>query len=398
MTHPVSTRRRAALAALTGGVLLLRGAPSGAVAGAMADGLPRLGRGFNLSHWFEYERSQGLTAAELVHLRSMGLDHVRIPLDPLVCGWQWQLPQQLPFLKALRQAMQDAVAAGLAVVLDLHLEPEAKALLEARPELETAVVDLWQSLAAGLADLPVQQLAFELLNEPQYYGLKSWRWPLLRRRLLAAVRRVAPKNLVLLSGNRGASLGALLELVPEPDDAVAAVFHYYEPFLFTHQGVAWLDPKDTVAGLLTGVLYPASAQHNKQPTVSKPSGRVTKAWTRHLAEAWDGQRLTRDFERAQAWSRKTGVPVVCNEFGVIRNQVDAASRYRWLRDMRLALESQNIGWTVWDYTDIFGLTVESSQPERAGLRSLEPEARLALGLGQRLARGTAPPARASGVA
>jgi hypothetical protein len=41
---------------------------------------------------------------------------------------------------------------------------------------------------------------------------------------------------------------------------VAYAFHYYDPFLFTHQGAQWLDSRYTTAGLRRGVLYPAQYQ------------------------------------------------------------------------------------------------------------------------------------------
>ena len=53
------------------------------------------------------------------------------------------------------------------------------------------------------------------------------------------------------------------------------------------------------------------------------------------------------------------------------------------QDVRVAAEANGIGWTVWEYTDIFGLTRESARPGQAGRRTLDPEAFEALGLGPR---------------
>jgi hypothetical protein len=235
-------------------------------------------------------------------------------------------------------------------------------------------------LARALAQQPQQRVALELFNEPQYYGLKRLRWPGLQRRLLAAVRAQAPDHLVLLSGARGASLQALPGLSLVADKAVAYVFHHYEPFLFTHQGAVWQDERYTTAGLRQGLRYPPDAAHDSALPLRKPHPRAAQEMTDHLQAGWGAERLRADMAAAGAWARQHGVRVLCNEFGCIRAHVDEASRYRWVRDMRLALESQGIGWTLWDYTDIFGITAQSAQPGHAGRRSLDAPAYAALGL------------------
>ena len=100
-----------------------------------------------------------------------------------------------------------------------------------------------------------------------------------------------------------------------------------------------------------------------------------------------------EMDRAGRWAREQGVRVLCNEFGCIRAGVDAPSRYRWIHDMRSALEANDIGWTLWDYTDIFGITAQSAQPGQQGRRTLDPQAHGALGL-LATAAATAAPARA----
>lgn len=372
------TSRRTWLQAALGA--LAAQAMPGTAAAAPQAGLPRLARGLNLAHWFEYERTQALDGAELQGLARLGLDHVRLPLDPLACGWRAETPRALPFLVDLTRALDLAQAAGLATVLDLHLAPEQKAVFEGNAERERALAELWSALAGALRHRPVNALAFELFNEPQYYGLQRLRWPGVQRQLLAAVRAQAPSHLVLLSGARGGSLEGLQALAPEPDGCTAYTFHYYEPFVFTHQGLPWLDERYTSAGTRRNVLYPAALNRQQAPTVLRPHPRGEREWADYLAQDWRAEVVARAFVDAAAWGRQNGVPVLCNEFGTIRAQVDPASRYRWLKDVRLAAETNGIGWTVWEYTDIFGLTRQSAQPGQAGRRELDAAAYDALGL------------------
>lgn len=360
-------------------------APGHAPAKAPASpaGLPQLARGLNLSHWFEYERGQGLTAAEMRGLQVLGLDHVRIPVDPVVGGWHPLRGGPLGFLGELRGAVDMAVAAGLEVVVDLHLEPSDKARIEDRPASEDALVRLWQQMSRALADTPRRQVALELFNEPQYYGHKAARWPRLQRRLLDAVRQHAPQHLVLLSGASGGSFEGMAQLAGEAgtrDAQLAFVFHFYEPFLFTHQGTVWQDERYTTAGLRHGLRYPPEPVHDSGRPLRKPHPRAAEEMAAHLAAGWGPQRMQTEMARAGDWARQHGVRVLCNEFGCIRAQVEPASRYRWMHDVRAALETQGLGWTLWDYTDIFGITAQSNLLGQAGRRTLDEPAYAALGL------------------
>jgi endoglucanase len=337
-------------------------------------------KGLNLSHWFEYERGQAVSLDEMKLFHAMGLDHVRIPADPAVGGWQAEREAPPSFLGELRDAAAQAVQADLEVVVDLHLEPSDKKRIEGNPRLEAGLERLWSQMAAALVGLPREKLVFELFNEPQYYGLQRRRWPGLQRRLLAAVRAVAPQHLVLLSGSGGGSFEGLSGLAPAADANVGYVFHHYEPFLFTHQGASWLDERWTTAGLRRGLRYPPSAEVEGRAPLLRPHPQAAKELADCVNGGWDRGRLRAEIDRAGVWARAQGVRLFCNEFGVIRANVDEASRYRWLADVRGACEANGIGWTVWDCTDIFGLTAQSAQLDRVGRRTWDGPVVAALGL------------------
>lgn len=370
-------RRRALHRFAAAGLIGTATAKAGAVA---SGGLPAMRRGFNLTHWFEYEQGQSVSMREMRELARLGLDHVRLPFDPVVGGWRPDSGGPLGYMKALRSAVEQGVAAGLEVVVDLHTTPETKRSIEMQPAHERQLIALWSQLARALADLPTAQVAFELFNEPQYYGLAALRWPALQSRLLAAVREHAPRHLVLLSGNEGGSFKGLLGLPLVRDPAVTYVYHYYDPFLFTHQGAAWLDPRYTTAGLRRDLRYPAEQLVAVPPGLTRPHTRAADELADYLRQDWGTRRVRADFDTAGGYARTHGIRLVCNEFGVIRANVDPGSRYRWMADVRGAAEANGLGWTLWDYTDIFGITAESAQPGRTDARTVEPAAVRALGL------------------
>ena len=79
---------------------------------------------------------------------------------------------------------------------------------------------------------------------------------------------------------------------------------------------------------------------------------------RYGREHWDGARIESEMKQAAEWARRRGVPLVCNEFGVYRNFADPQDRAAWIRDVRAALEHNNIGWTMWDYSGSFGVVTK----------------------------------------
>jgi endoglucanase len=85
-------------------------------------------------------------------------------------------------------------------------------------------------------------------------------------------------------------------------------------------------------------------------------------WLNH----WDGRHIRLLIDEAAAWAHQYNVPLICNEFGVYRNNSDPASRINWLKDVRTALEADGIGWAMWEYRGGFGIVdKQDGQPAQA---------------------------------
>jgi endoglucanase len=358
------------------GAGLVAAAPPHALAQQSA-ALPALARGVNLSHWFEYDGSKSVSPAELRALAAAGMDHVRLPVDPLLLGWTPKRPEVHLDLQPLRKVVQAIQQAGLAAVVDLHMVQETKQEIEEDKTLEPSLVLLWQRLAAALKEAPVRSLAFELYNEPQYYGLRGPRWPAIQARLLQAVRQVAPQHLVLMGGAQGGSFQGLKDLPLVEDPAVAYTVHFYDPFFFTHQGVPWLDAQHTAAMAWQQLRYPVPMAQLAPPKRVREHPKAQLELSQYLKENWDARRIEEALSPVGRWAKKLGVRVLCTEFGVFREGVDSGSRYRWLHDVRTALQIHGMGWTVWDYAHHFAI---SQKPGEGGVRALDTLATKALGL------------------
>ncbi len=318
--------------------------------------------------------------SQFARIRRAGFDHIRVPVDPLLFGWTWRPGARLRDEGRLRAGIVAAVRAGLDVVVDFHPDDAASRWIENDPSGEEAVVELWEALVTALAPLGPEHLAFEVMNEPQFYRHAD-RWARMQHAVLAAIRARAPHHLVVLTGAQGGSGAGLMALAPEADRNVEYTFHFYLPYVFTHQGASWMaDDPNTAATWVRGLAYPAARVSEATPTLL-PERRsfAAREVAKYLADGWDAGRIRALFEPVAGWARAHHVRVGCGEFGVLRAYVDQASRYRWMKDVRTTAEANTMGWTVWDYAGAFGITAESPGGGSAS-GAIEPQAVDALGL------------------
>lgn len=360
-------------------LLLLALAPVGNVAVAA---LPTLARGVNLSHWLTYQGRQPIVQADMNLIREAGFDHVRIPFDPGFLGWQPDArggqSAVLPQIGKLDAAVELAIQSGLVAILDFHPAESLKKRIETEPKIQAAFVNLWGNLATRYRNRPVEKLVYEVLNEPQYWELGSPAdWLSLRGKALGAIRKRDSAHLVLLSGRFGGGIKGLLEEPTVKDPAVAYTFHYYEPMLFTHLGAPWEPFISGVQGMFTGLLYPASANSwsvvhwgNIQLKPDADEDTVAAAMTEY--QPWGAARIAEDLVQVQHWSAEHRARVICDEFGVLQPGLDAVSRSRWLKDVRMTLEHMGLGWSVWDYADLFGIAFPTGDSYPTGDGAMIP--------------------------
>lgn len=333
-------------------------------------------RGVNLSNWFEQEGRLPVSLTELSKLRLAGFDHVRIPVDPTLIGWRPTKTLEATRLAQLEQAVANALAAGLDVIVDISPDDKTKDSIESENAVFKSYSEMLGTLARPLARLPRNRIALELLNEPQFYGWNGGRWQSMQAQLIASVRAVAPDLTLIAMGNKGGSLAGLADLESYPDPNVIYSFHYYSPFIFTHQGASW-----SPAGIFAHVLYPSELALQSPPAIlpiDKSVKRARSTLDDYLNGDWNATTIAARLMLAGDLAKGRNIRIICDEFGVIRDNVDPASRNRWLHDVRTALERMNIGWTVWEYADGFG--VASKQASAEGAPELNRATATALGL------------------
>ncbi len=332
--------------------------PEPVVQGLPSSRWARMTSGVNMPYWMSLpsllaiERMKTWTGpTEMRVQRNMGVKHVRLPIipetvvssyDPLIFD-----PARIDYLRTtLSQYKQN----GIYVILDLHPDDAFRAKLRDNPAEIMKLRNFWKGLASRLSDLDPEFLGFEILNEPNFKKADQW-WDV-QRVLLRDIRQIAPRHTIFANSDRWSSVDELISRRPYDDPNVVYVLHFYEPFIFTHQGAHWVD--DHLGGF-RGVRYPSDPSNNESLRGQASSRERRDVLNRYIGENWGPSQVRARIQLVADWAERNRVKVICNEFGTLRDGVDQASKALWHRDVRMALEQNDIGWTVWEWRGGMGV-------------------------------------------
>jgi aryl-phospho-beta-D-glucosidase BglC (GH1 family) len=295
--------------------------PAGASAHAF-DVNRRLGRGVNIIGydpiWQDQSKAR-FKEAYFAKIREAGFTSVRVNLHPFrhmdaANGYALEPA----WLSTLDWAVKSALAAGLAVILDMH---EFHAMAEDPTGRKEAWLAFWRQVASRFKDAP-DGVVFELLNEP-FGKLTPELWDNHLKEGLAVVRATNPTRVVVVGGGRWNSIDGLQTLVlPEDDRNLIATVHYYTPMEFTHQGAPWNEENKDKSGV---------------------------EWTGTDQER---RRIDLDFARAQQWASTHDRPILLGEFGAY-DKARMDSRARYTAAVARAAEGLGWSWVYWQFDSDF---------------------------------------------
>lgn len=326
------------------------------------------------------------TRDDLKRLAALGFDFVRLPLDPgpfvAFTG-----RRRADLLGEVSAAIDQALAVGLRVLVNMqanaathHYTPDAFYASDRAP-LFPAYRDLAADLARLCARKGTDRVALEPVNEPsQACGALAWDG--IQAALLAAARKAAPGLTLVATGACGSLVPGLTALDPAPLARFAPLiytFHFYEPYLFSHQGATWLTeepfyrwlntvPWPAARGSLSRTLAAVRARMAQDLTVPASEkardGAVIEAKMREYFAA-DPARpyLAKEMAPVATWAEIYGIPagrVLVGEFGALRSDgryraSEAADRAAYVRDVRETIEAAGFGWSFWNLFDGLGL-------------------------------------------
>lgn len=307
--------------------------------------------GVNLGGWisqcpYKYEHHDSfITAEDFKKIADFGFDHVRIPLD-----YQVIESDSNPFeyvekgFGYLDFALEQCKINNLNMVIDLHHAPGysfgtlATNSLFTDETMQKRFISIWETIGKRYIS-ERENVVFELLNE--VVEPNSDRWNALSLKTLEAIRAIDSDRVVIIGGNNYNSMTTMKELPVFGDENVVYNFHYYLPFVLTHQKGSWTHLRN----LKTNVTYPAPASLYAQADIE--SGGSGREFDGH--ETIDINFLEILMKPALDFINERGISrLYCGEYGVI-DYADADTRERWHHDFSSLLLKYNIGRAVWSY-------------------------------------------------
>jgi len=343
------------------------------------------------------------TSDDLGRLRQCGLDFIRIPVDPgpFLAGDAATRGKLLDMLDA---AVSAALDAGLGVIVNVqanaathYWNPDRMVSSTAAPEFD-AYRGLVGELAGRLQRFTPGMVALEPVNEPAQ-SCSSNVWSQVQAALLTAARASSATLPLVVTGGCGSMVSGLAALDPAPLAAFEPIlftFHFYEPYLFSHQGAPWM--REPVYRALNNVPWPASAGSLEQTLASvrarmagdtetsEADKKAAYAETERVLKVYFDARPDRWFidkylDQARAWADAHGIAperVIMGEFGALRTDARYTAapnpdRARYIADVRQSAEAAGFPWAFWDLFDGMGMMDDTT-------RALDPAMVEALGL------------------
>lgn len=281
---------------------------------------PTLRRGMNVLGydpiWTDPKKGR-FEERHFAEIRKGGFDFVRVNLH----GFKHMDAQDRlspAFLSRVDWIMKHATAAGLSVILDEHEYEECSdnvAMCRRR------LAAFWTQVASRYKAAPPTVL-FELLNEP-HDKLDADTWNALFPDILAIVRKSNPSRRVVIGPTQWNNFSQLSTLkLPENDRNIVVTFHYYDPFLFTHQGAPWVPDMLKV-----------------KDVTWNPEQRA---------------KIAEDFGKVADWSRTTGREILLGEFGAYdESGTPMAMRAAYTEAVAREAERHGFAWSYWQFDSNF---------------------------------------------
>lgn len=317
----------------------------------------RMGLGMNLSYldnWWlgtkEMRYANFVKPVEAAKREKMfadiakaGFKTVRIPINFGVWAsykppYKWENPEAL---KTADLFVKWAMANDLNAIIDLHhvqLDGSIKGAATT-----DRIVWLWKQIAARYRNTNPEKVFFELRNEP--FDMKADEWRAQAEEIIRAIRSIDPDRTLIVGFQDWNSRQALIDSKPFADQNIIYTFHYYDPFVFTHQGATW-----SAKGLaeLTGVPFPAGADEIRIPDTAR--GTWVESQIKSYRNDSRPEKMYADLKAAKDWSLKNNVPIFLGEFGSYGKNPPEADRCRHAAAVYSALGKLDIpnAWWEWD--------------------------------------------------
>lgn len=308
----------------------------------------QLNNGISIS-WLEQTwnnnalKARPVNASDFVLLKKLGFKSIRLPV-----AFEYYYTQKMALSKVFTQVdwvLNQCKMQGLKLIIDYHYGKidDNNYILATN-----TAASLWKQISLHYLKEDPNQLMYEIYNEPPPMNPQLWKDAAYN--ICTAIRQIDKSKTLLIGASNYNSIYELSRFVRLADENIIYSFHFYEPFIFTHQGAEWVGNQVAT----TGVPFPYDGK--KIPQLNfKAKG--TWGETNYYKYNKDGnaQALFDKLSIVNNWAQKYDVPIICSEYGVYNKYADPDSRCNYIKTMRTTLKSLKIPGILWDYNTNFSI-------------------------------------------
>ncbi|MBK8946469.1 MAG: cellulase family glycosylhydrolase [Ignavibacteriae bacterium] len=337
-------------------------------------------KGVNLSGWFQEDKATLIhfgkyTKQDFRNIKLLGCDVIRLPINlHFMTDGAPNYNLDPIFVQFLDSAVTWAEEININLILDNHTFDPA---VSTNPNVGEILIPVWRQMAEHYKNRS-KLIFYEILNEPN--GISRTIWNSTQQNVINAIREIDSVHTIIVGGTSWNSYNELNYLPQYSDTNLIYTFHFYDPFLFSHQGANWTTPS---MENLSNIPFPYSATEMPSLPNSLKGSWIETSYNSYKNEGTI-QKVKSLIDIAANFKKNRNVTVYCGEFGIFMNNANNEDRIEWYKIVREYLEEKEIAWTSWDYQNGFGIFEKGTEElfnydlnlallEALGLNQIEQE-------------------------
>jgi|GEM_PF-1856179 len=283
---------------------------------------------------------------DLKQLNDQKIDRVRLPIDLDYYLNDASYSEKKSFAKLINKILSYADKKKVHLILSNFNHD----LSETNYKQQTLkIANNWiEFLMLINENLNAESVYLDIVNEPLVFP-NSWEEsaPI----IIEAIQNKYPNLKLVVGATNANSMYELSRMQPLRYTNIIYSFHFYEPYIFTHQGTAWTGNQYAT----TGIPFPYKDSIAVMPRLSdkalKTDGEIN---FRDYPQTGTYQAIKDKLSLVNEWKLKNGVEVWCTEYGVTEN-ADKESRIEYINQVTATLKELNIPGFIWEYEGNFGI-------------------------------------------
>ena len=295
---------------------------------------------------------------DIEKVASWGLDHVRLPFDYHILE-----DDNNPFhykedgFKIIDKLLGWCKDCSLNLILDMHKAPGYAFHNELNDNIlfsdensQKCFVSIWQEMAKRYKN-EKDNVVFELLNE--IVDAHGDAWNKIARKAIEGIGSIDTERHILLGGPNYNSVQGLGCLDIYDEENILYNFHFYEPFLFTHQRADWTPLKNVDINQP----YPGKIEGTEKLKTFFADNMPEHGKSMTAETVFDISFLENMLSPAIEFAKRANKELYCGEYGAI-DLAALDSRINYMHDINELFDKYCIGRASWTYKGMSFSTID----------------------------------------